>query len=46
MELLLFKRRGKLGNLFKKKIEIKLGKKKQEQLIEILNDIQSIELKL
>ena len=36
----------KAWELIQKKIEIKLGKKKQEQLIEILNDIQSIELKL
>ena len=36
----------KAWELVQKKIEIKLGKKKQKQLIEILNDIQSIELKL
>ena len=29
-----------------KKIELKLGKKKQEQLIEILKNIEAIELKL
>ena len=46
MEFLLLKRQEKLGNLFKKKIELKLGKKKQEQLIEILKNIEAIELKL
>jgi DNA-binding MarR family transcriptional regulator len=36
----------KAWELVQKKIELKLGKKKQEQLIEILKDIEAIELKL
>jgi hypothetical protein len=36
----------KAWELVQKKIELKLGKKKQEQLIEILKNIEAIELKL
>ena len=36
----------KIWECIQKKIIFKLGKKKQDQLIEIMNDIQSIDLKL
>ena len=45
MESFPFEKQEKHGNVYKKKIIFKLGKKKQEQLIEIMNDIQSIDLK-